>query len=243
MIKSRKCTESKIDSNYSNLWKDALELALEEMESNHLGDMNNSEEMYFRLTDKYREELSYEGFAAFCKIKGDSLVLNVVYPEPVSVLSSIDAFLVNPEKPEIDMDSISSDEDKEEALAKLDEYIDYLKEDKSALKDWVWSDESVAIAEEMVDKGRIDTLEIELPDTDYIEFDEYEDEDSAILDAMKEEVISALDGYISDVANAADDVISDARIEISNVLNDIADKIDDAEYMKKKIERLYFMST
>lgn len=241
MIKKHKnIKESKVSSEYANLWKDALEMALEELESDHYGEMNTSEEMYFMLTDNYGEELGYQGFAAFDRVEGDNLIMHTVYPESVSVLSSVERFLEASEEPDIDVSAIKSEKDKSDALEKIDDYIESLKSDQSSLKDYQWSEEQVEIAEEMNDKGYVEELEIELPDSDWIDFDEYEDEDDAILNAMKDEIVSSLVGYSEDVARKADDVISDARIEVGDLLDSYLDKISDAKEKRKEIEEIEF---
>lgn len=241
-FKSRKkrIKESKVSSDYANLWKDALEMALEELESDHYGEMNSSEEMYFMLTDNYGEELGYQGFAAFDRVEGDNLIMHTVYPESVSVLSSAERFLEASEEPDIDVSAISSEQEKSDALEKIDNYIESLESDQSRLKDFQWTDEQVEIAEEMNDHGYIDELEIELPNEEWIDFDEFEDRDDAILNAMKDEIVSSLVGYAESVARKADDVQSDARIEIGDLLDSYLDKISDAKEKRKEIEEIEF---
>lgn len=241
-FKSRKkrIKESKVSSDYANLWKDALEMALEELESDHYGEMNSSEEMYFSLTDNYGEEISYQGFAAFNRIEGDNLIMNTVFPKSISILSSAERYIESPEEPDIDVSAISSEQEKSDALEKIDNYIESLESDQSSLKDFQWTDEQVEIEEEMNDHGYIDELEIELPNEEWIDFDEFEDRDNAILNAMKDEIVSSLVGYAESVAREADDVQSDAKIEIGDLLDSYLDKISDAKEKRKEIEELEF---
>ena len=241
MIKKRRyIKESKVSAEYSARWEEALESALEQLDSEHYGNMNGSDEMYFRLTDRYGDELGYEGFAAFDRVEDDSLILHVVYPEQVSVLDFPNSFLENTQEPDIDVESIKSEAEKEQALAEMDEYINSLKYDLRSLKDWEYSDENYEINVAMSENGRSEELEIELPDDEWIDFDEFDSEESAILNTMKETIISELNSYIESVSREADDVISDASIEISDLIDEISEKLSDAEDKRREIEMIDF---
>ena len=241
MIKRRKnIKESKVAAEYSARWEEALEAALDQLDSEHYGEMNGSDQMYFTLTDRYGSEIGYEGFAAFDRIEGDSLIMHVVYPGQVSVLDFPNSFLENTQEPDIDVESIKSEAEKEQALDEMDEYINLLKYDLSSLKDWKYSDENYEINVAMSDKGRVEELEIELPDDEWIDFDEFDSEESAILNSMKEAIISELDSYIESVSREADDVISDASIEISDLIDEISEKLSDAEDKRREIEDMEF---
>jgi len=241
MIKRRKnIKESKVAAEYSARWEEALEAALDQLNSEHYGEMNGSDQMYFTLTDRYGSEIGYEGFAAFDRIEGDSLIMHVVYPEQVSVLDFPNSFLENTQEPDIDVESIKSEAEKEQALDEMDEYINSLKDDLRSLKDWKNSDGNYEINVAMSEKGRVEELEIELPDDEWIDFDEFDSEESAILNTMKEAIISELDSYIESVSREADDVISDASIEISDLIDEISEKLSDAEDKRREIEDMEF---
>lgn len=241
MIKRRKnIKESKVTAEYSSRWKDALEDALDQLDSEHYGEKNGSDQMYFTLTDRYGSKIGYEGFAAFDRIEGDSLIMHVVYPEQVSVLDFPNSFLENAQEPDIDVESITSEAEKERALDEMDEYINSLKDNLRSLKDWEYSDENYEINVAMSEKGRVEELEIELPDDEWIDFDDFDSEESAILNTMKEAIISELDSYIESVSREAEDVISDANIEISDLIDEISKKLSDAEDKRREIEDMEF---
>lgn len=233
--------ESRVSDSYSSRWEEVLELALEQLESEHYGHMNGSGEMYFELRGRYGEEIPYEGFASFDSVNADNnLIMHVVYPESVSVSSSVERILDNPEEPEIYINDIKSEAEKEKALDQMDDYIDALKSDLKAIDDWRDSDELTEIAEAMSEHGRVEELEIELPDEDWIDFDEFDSEEEAILNAMKDAIVSELVSYSESVSRDADDVFSDASYEIEKLSDELSEFLGDARDKRRDIEQLDF---
>lgn len=202
--------------------------------------MNGSDEMYFRLTDRYGDELGYEGFAAFDRVEDDNLVMHVVYPETISVLDVAEQYLDNPEETYINPNDIKSEAEKEQALDQMSDYIDALKSDLRSLNDWRASDELAEIANAMSEHGRVEELEIELPDDEWIDFDEFDSEESAILNAMKDAIVSELVSYSESVSRDAEDVFSDAISEIDQLIDDLAETIEDAIDKRREIEMIDF---
>lgn len=239
----KRIKESRVSDSYSSRWEEALELALEQLESEHYGHMNGSGEMYFRIEGRYGEEIPYEGFASFDSVNADNnLIMHVVYPESVSVLNSVERILDNPEEPEIYINDIKSEAEKEKALDQMDDYIDALKSDLKAIDDWRFSEELTEIAEAMNDHGRVEELEIELPDEDWIDFDEFDSEEEAILNAMKDAIVSELVSYSESVSRDADDVFSDASYEIEKLSDELSEFLGDARDKRRDIEQLDFDS-
>ncbi len=237
----KRIKESRVSDSYSSRWEEALELALEQLESENYGHMNGSGEMYFRIEGRYGEEIPYEGFASFDSVNADNnLIMHVVYPESVSVLNSVERILDNPEEPEIYINDIKSEAEKEKALDQMDDYIDALKSDLKAIDDWRFSEELTEIAEAMNDHGRVEELEIELPDEDWIDFDEFDSEEEAILNAMKDAIVSELVSYSESVSRDADDVFSDASYEIEKLSDELSEFLGDARDKRRDIEQLDF---
>ena len=203
--------------------------------------MNGSGEMYFRIEGRYGEEIPYEGFASFDSVNADNnLIMHVVYPESVSVLNSVERILDNPEEPEIYINDIKSEAEKEQALDQMNDYIDALKSDLRAIDDWRESEELTEIAEAMSEHGRVEELEIELPDEDWIDFDEFDSEEESILNAMKDAIVSELVSYSESVSRDADDVFSDASYEIEKLSDELSEFLGDARDKRRDIEQLDF---
>lgn len=237
----KRIKESRVSDSYSSRWEEALELALEQLESEHYGHINGSGEMYFELRGHYGEELPYEGFASFDSVNADNnLIMHVVYPETVSVLNSVERILDNPEEPDVSINDIKSEAGKEQALDQMDDYIDALKSDLKAIDDWRFSEELTEIAYAMNEHGRVEDLEIELPDEDWIDFDEFDSEEEAILNAMKDTIVSELVSYLESVSRDADDVFSDASYEIEKLSDELSEIIGDAKDKRRDIEQLDF---
>ena len=237
----KRIKESRVSDSYSSRWEEALELALEQLESEHYGHMNGSGEMYFRIEGRYGGEIPYEGFASFDSVNADNnLIMHVVYPESVSVSSSVERILDNLEEPEIYINDIKSEAEKEQALDQMNDYIDALKSDLRAIDDWRESEELTEIAEAMSEHGRVEELEIELPDDEWIDFDEFDSEDEAILNAMKDAIVSELVSYSESASRDADDVFSDASYEIEKLSDELSEFLGDARDKRRDIEQLDF---
>lgn len=237
MIKRRKyIKESKVSAEYSQKWKEAFEDVLEEFDNSKQGNLNGSDKMYFTLTSRYGDELPYEGFIAFDRIENDNLILHAVYPEPVSILEQIEHLIEHQEEPDIDISSIESEEEKDQALEQINDYINDLKNDLEALKQWHWGDAEIDIAETMNENGRVEEIEIELPDDDWIDFDEFDSEEEAVFSAMKDDIASEISRYIESVSREAEDISSDANSELEELIDELSEKLSDAKQIRKEIE-------
>lgn len=230
------------DGGVKTFWDDAFTLAVEDLKDQYSIE-GSFDGFYVSLQSRFGDELSYQGYVAFDRVDGDRLILHAVYPDEISVIQNVKIYAgVDNVAPieSVGLDGIVTESDREAVMDEIDEIIQGLKGSITGIKEYVWTDQNMDIAEAMSESGRVEEIEISMPSDDDVEFDpdEHEDEREAVLLAASDAIKYEIEHYISDCSQDAEKVISDAESEIEELEEDLRDRLSEAQQILSEISNM-----